>query len=83
MRKPLNMLLRRTQMLDADLLQVDTEGYDAKIIGMIDFGVCRPRLIKFEHKNLSAEERASVVGLLSRNGYACVGEVGDTVAWLR
>lgn len=74
-------LLRRTQMLDADLLQVDTEGYDAKIIGMIDFAQCKPKLIKFEHKNLSADERAGVLSLLSRNGYTCVAEVGDTVAW--
>jgi len=74
-------LLQRTGMLDADLLQIDTEGYDAKVIAMIDFAAFRPRLIKFEHKNLSAATRAATASLLDTQGYRCVAEVGDTVAW--
>jgi FkbM family methyltransferase len=76
-------LLRRTDMLDAQLVQIDTEGYDAKIVSMFDFTVCRPHLIKFEYKNLPAQEHRDVLSLLNGNGYATVAEAGDTVAWRR
>ena len=79
--EPLMLLLQRTGMLDADLMQVDTEGYDAQIIGMIDFKAFLPSLIKFEHKNMSREVRAATLELLRRNGYRCTSEGADTVAW--
>lgn len=74
-------LLARTEMLDLQLLQIDTEGYDAAILGMVDFTLCRPRLIKFEHKNLEADAHSAAMALLRRNGYLAVQEAGDTVAW--
>lgn len=77
----LMQLLGRTDMLDLQLMQIDTEGYDAAILGMVDFDVCRPRLIKFEHKNLEAGARSTATALLRRNGYMTVEEAGDTIAW--
>ncbi len=73
-------------MLDADLLQIDTEGYDATILRMIDFSRCRPRLIKFEHKSLSAGERAGCDrSRLRAHGYriAIEGHGHDRVAAAR
>lgn len=80
---PLMALLEQTGMLDADLLQIDTEGYDSAILEMIDFTRFRPALIKFEHKNMSIAERAAHVTRVKSNGYQCVAEGADTIAWIR
>ena len=73
-------LLAAHALLDADLLQIDTEGYDGEILRMIDFTRLRPRVIKFEHKNLAETERAALATLLATNGYALATENTDTVA---
>jgi FkbM family methyltransferase len=75
-------LLECHSLLDLDLLQIDTEGYDGAIVRMIDFSRCRPRVIKFEHKNLSDAEREVLDVLLARNKYTTATEGTDTVAWL-
>lgn len=78
---PLMTLLARTGMLDANLLQIDTEGYDAEIIRMIDFSRFRPRIIKYEHKNMTDAQRGEMTGLLLSNGYLTTKEATDTIAW--
>jgi FkbM family methyltransferase len=78
---PLMELLAQTNMLDVDLLQIDTEGYDAAIVRMIDFSRCRPRLIKYENKNLSGEERRQLLALLATHRYRSVAEGTDCIAW--
>lgn len=75
-------LVEQTGMLDADLLQIDTEGYDAAILAMIDFQKFRPRLIKYEHKNMLAAEHAATADNLRKNGYHSALEGTDTIAWL-
>jgi FkbM family methyltransferase len=79
---PLMQLLEESSMLDADLLQIDTEGYDAAILRMIDPARFRPRLIKYEHKSLSAGERAEAQAGLEKHGYRIAREGPDTIAWL-
>lgn len=78
---PLMNLVRQTGTMDANLLQIDTEGYDAAILRMIDFATFSPHLIKYEHKNMTAAERDDVTGLLRNNGYALAADATDTVAW--
>jgi len=78
---PLMRLIAETGCEDAKLMQVDTEGYDAEIIRMLDFDGFRPLLIKYEHKNVSPEARKEASELLRRNGYRIAEEKGDTVAW--
>jgi FkbM family methyltransferase len=78
---PLMELLEQTQMLDADLLQTDTEGYDSAVLEMIDFTRFKPRLIRFEHKTMSAAERQAHAERFRRNGYRTVVEGTDTIAW--
>lgn len=78
---PLMELLEQTQMLDADLLQTDTEGYDSAVLDMIDFARFKPRLIKFEHKSMSAAERKAHAERLRQYGYRTVAEGTDTIAW--
>jgi FkbM family methyltransferase len=78
---PLMELLQETATLDADLLQIDAEGYDSAILRMIDFARFRPHLIKYEHKAMTAAERAAHVATLVQHGYRCVVEGTDTIAW--
>ena len=78
---PLMKLLEETSMLDADLLQIDTEGYDAAILRMIDHARFRPLLIKYEHKSLSASERTEAQAGLESRGYRIAREGPDTTAW--
>ena len=68
-----------------DLLQIDTEGYDAEILRSLDFGRHRPPIIRFEHNlgtpsGMSEEAFADVVRLLNRNGYQVIMELRDATA---
>jgi FkbM family methyltransferase len=76
-------LLQETATLDADLLQIDAEGYDSVILRMTDFARFRPHLIKYEHKAMSAAERSAHIARLAQHGYRCAVEGPDTVLWQR
>lgn len=76
-------LLRSEGITQLDLLQIDTEGFDAEIIGMIDFEEIQPRLLKYEHANLSASQQASAAAILRAQGYRMFREGGDTVGYLK
>jgi FkbM family methyltransferase len=64
-----------------DLLQVDTEGFDAVIIRMLDFEKVHPKVIKYEHVNLTPDDRRSTESLLASRGYRSFIEDGDTIAF--
>jgi len=78
---PLMQLLLDTATLDADLLQIDAEGYDSAILRMTDFEHFRPHLIKYEHKAMTMAERSAHAARLARHGYRSVVEGADTIAW--
>jgi FkbM family methyltransferase len=78
---PLMQLLQETATLDADLLQIDAEGYDSAILRMTDFTRFRPHLIKYEHKAMTVAERSAHEARLARHGYRSVVEGADTVVW--
>ncbi|MDP3200381.1 MAG: FkbM family methyltransferase [Algoriphagus sp.] len=52
-----------------DYLQIDTEGYDAEIIKMIDFKRFKVDLIKIEWVNLTPFEKVEVDNILKSNGF--------------
>jgi FkbM family methyltransferase len=81
--KPLMQLLDEFGFADANLLQIDVEGYDAEVLRMIEFERFRPALIKYEHKNLSAADALSARKLLRDAGYRAQQAAQDTIAWLR
>lgn len=82
--KSLMEIAKNHDLPDIDLLQIDTEGFDFEIIKSIDFKELKPRLIKFEWMNLSANDQKDVSVLLIQNGYKFFVEKGgaDCVAWL-
>lgn len=68
-------------MCDAVYLQIDTEGFDANVIKMIDFKIWKPLLIKFEWVHLSDSEKEDVSILLKSNGYALCRDGIDMLAY--
>lgn len=70
-----------------DLLQIDTEGYDADIILGHDFNWIAPRIIQFEYggpsQTMPAAKLRSVVTRLHEFGYDMIFLDCDVVAWER
>ncbi|MDX2170753.1 MAG: FkbM family methyltransferase [Deltaproteobacteria bacterium] len=52
-----------------DVLAIDAEGWDYRILRQLDFATYRPTLIRCETCNLPADERTAVEQLLSEQGY--------------
>ena len=60
------------------ILVVDTEGYDGEVVGMaLDLG-WRPKLLQWEHKHLSREDRRRLTRRLEREGYRLSADHADT-----
>lgn len=74
-------LIRDNDLFDLDYLQVDTEGFDAEIIRMLDFSRCKPSIIKFESGAMSKETKSDILRLLKSNGYKFYEEKRDVVAF--
>jgi FkbM family methyltransferase len=74
-------LLARHQLNQVDLIVIDTEGHDVKILRQFDLRRLRPIAIIFEHVHLSAEERKAAFSLLGRNHYRWVETEYDVYAW--
>ena len=81
----LEELLRQHGVGAIDLLQIDTEGYDAEIIRMIDFRNRKPAIIHFEHGMpngiMTPAEFNQCASLLMDNGYLLATEYFDAVAY--
>jgi len=56
---------------DADLVQIDTEGFDYQVLQQIDFSYIKPDLVRFEYINLDQATTANAIKLLKQNGYYC------------
>jgi FkbM family methyltransferase len=62
-------LMEKYNIADVALLQVDTEGFDYEVIKMAFRHQCFPRIIHFEHEELSQKERRECWEMLTRAGY--------------
>jgi len=82
----LSRLLASEQVEHLDLLQIDTEGYDMKILAGLDLSTHRPSIIRFEHGVYSGapvrDELREALLTLYDNGYSVAMERVDAVAWL-
>ena len=76
-------LIAAHQFFDIDMMQIDTEGYDAKVIQMIDFDRIKPKCIKYEYVNLAPAEHSSTEQLLKARGYKMLRLGIDSIAFLR
>jgi len=79
-------LLTKHQVGDFDVLVTDTEGYDAEILLALDFSLCHPRVIRFEHGLqdgvMSRKRFLDVIGKLKQAGYEIAIESYDATAYL-
>lgn len=62
-------IIRRYDLQKLDLLQIDAEGMDAKLLGWFPFETVRPNLVYFENAHMSSLEHESVRLRLQRFGY--------------
>jgi FkbM family methyltransferase len=62
-----------------DLVHIDTEGFDAKVVRQIDFSI-PPKIIVYETSHLSIENRESTCDFLRRRGYRVIPHPGDSLA---
>jgi hypothetical protein len=71
---------------DINVLIIDTEGYDAKILEMVDFELVRPSIIRFEHGMksdvMSKETLLAIISRLNSYGYQIIVEDNDATAVL-
>jgi FkbM family methyltransferase len=82
--KNFKKLLSDHDISNVDYLQIDTEGYDGKIILSIDFNEVQPAVINFEHAHLSKQEKKQVYEYLVSFNYQLVlhdKKSGDTTAY--
>ena len=79
-------LIRDFKISKIDLLQIDTEGYDAEIIMGIDFSKILPRIIRFEHgmvdEIMDKETFLRVTRHLNGYGYQVILENYDATAYI-
>lgn len=63
-----------------DLLQIDAEGYDARLLELFDFERWQPSIIQFEHRHLSMADHEAAVALLVERGFLVALSHADTIA---
>lgn len=80
-----NELIEQYSIKKIDLLQIDTEGYDAEIIKMIDFERLSPIIISFEHGMrqgiMSLRQFEECQEILFKNNYNIIVLDNDAIAY--
>jgi FkbM family methyltransferase len=71
-------LCRRHALAVPDLLVVDAEGFDDRIVAQVELGSRRPRLIVYEHLHLDTVARDACRERLRDAGYLILEEFFDT-----
>lgn len=62
-------LLKKHGINHIDVLQLDTEGYDWKILQQLDLSLYRPKIIKSEYINLNEQEKKEILEHFVAQGY--------------
>jgi len=77
---PLEQVLDRNQVITIDLLHIDTEGFDYKVLSQLNLKKYHPLIILFEHNLLSPDELEKARSLLKNAGYKLFEYGADTLA---
>jgi len=75
-----NLINKYPEYKSVNILLTDTEGWDAKIIGSIDFNEFKSDVIIFESAHLDNDSYTSVIDHLVSAEYFCSTSRGDTIA---
>ena len=74
-------LLRDEDISKIDILQIDTEGHDWRILSQFDLGGLGVKLINMEFFHLSEGEKRACILRLTNLGYYTGFYLGDLVAY--
>jgi len=77
----LSSLLKKYSLSHLDYLQIDTEGYDYRILKQIPSIKLKPKIIVYETRHISSEKREECKKILIKEGYI-IKEGVDTLAYL-
>lgn len=77
---PLQDVLDRNGVEAIDLVHIDTEGFDYKVLSQLDLKRYKPAAILFEHHLLPDDEFEQARELLSSTGYRLLQYGNDTLA---
>jgi len=78
----LDSLFTKLEIKKVNIIQIDTEGYDYKVLKGIDFNKIKPELIIYEHCHLRWDVYFESIKLLRNAGYRIFCDNFDTVALL-
>jgi FkbM family methyltransferase len=67
--EPLEDVLKRHNVSKIQLLHIDTEGYDYKVLTTLNFELVKPLAIFIEYRHLVPDEHASLLRLFRDNQY--------------
>jgi len=70
-------ICRRNEVRRIDLLHIDAEGYDFKVLSQVDFSKYKPSVVLFENKHLPEHEVIQAECLLKDEGYKWISLKGD------
>ena len=73
-------LLARHRVERVDLLHLDTEGYDARLLRRFPWDRLEPALVLYEHDHLDKAERDATEVMLRKRGYELSWSRTDTLA---
>ena len=76
----LKTLLAKFQLTKVNILQIDTEGFDAEIVKMALAMEETPDCINFENSNLSLESKTEIYALLTKSGYVHSSDTYNSLA---
>jgi FkbM family methyltransferase len=74
-------LFRKFEIERFDMLQIDAEGFDAKILKFFDIPSRTPPIVRFEHSHLDATDHEDSVRMLVECGYQIAMQGSDTLAY--
>lgn len=77
---PLQEVLDRNRVDAIDLIHIDTEGFDYKVLSQVDLKRYKPSVILFEHHLLPDDEFAKARKLLRGSGYRLLQYGNDMLA---
>lgn len=75
-------LLKKHKIKTADIIIIDTEGYDYEILKLIDFKKLQTRIIQYESVLLSNKDKEQSIALLEKCGYKTFTDGWDSLAYL-
>jgi hypothetical protein len=83
----INNFIKENKIKTVDILYIDTEGLDCRIVQSIDFKTCNVKKIHFEHAHCentfsqgNCNEYINVVNKLTDAGYIIEKMYSDTIA---